>query len=133
MAIDFASGDFAAGIVKGFSFLAEGNTPYLVHCLEGKDRTGFAIMVLEALMGWNEAQIVADYMQTYTNYYGVEPGTENYDMIVGKNIRDMLCMMAGLENGTSLEGINLTEAAETYLIRNGMDEEVLKMLEEKLR
>ena len=132
MAIDFTSEDFAAGIVKGFSFLAEGNTPYLVHCLEGKDRTGFAIMVLEALMGWNEAQIVDDYMQTYTNYYGIEPGTEKYDMIVEKNIREMLCIMAEVENGTSLEDINLVTAAETYLINHGMDEETLKLLEGKL-
>lgn len=61
MAIDFTSESFAAGIVEGFSFLAEGNMPWLVHCLEGMDRTGFAIMMLEALMGWDEAQIVADY------------------------------------------------------------------------
>lgn len=132
MAIDFTSEDFAAGIVKGFSFLAEGNTPYLVHCLEGKDRTGFAIMVLEALIGWNEATIVADYMQTYTNYYGIEPGTEKYDMIAEKNIREMLCIMAGLEYGTSLEDISLKAAAENYLISHGMDEDTLKLLEEKL-
>ena len=132
MEIDFTSEDFAAGIVKGFSFLAEGNTPYLVHCLEGKDRTGFAIMVLEALMGWNEAQIVADYMQTYTNYYGIEPGTEKFDMIAEKNIREMLCIMAGVENGTPLEDVDLKTAAENYLIRYGMEEEILKMLEGKL-
>ena len=122
MATDFASDAFAEGIVKGFSFLAEGDTPYLVHCLEGKDRTGFAIMVLEALMGWNEAQIVADYMQTYTNYYGIEPGTEKFDLILEKNIMEMLCIMAGLEPGTSLAEIDLKAASETYLLNNGMDE-----------
>ena len=132
MAIDFTSATFAEGIVKGFSFLAEGDTPYLVHCLEGKDRTGFAIMVLEALMGWNEAQIVADYMQTYTNYYGIEPGTEKFDLILEKNIREMLCIMADLEPGTSLAEIDLKAAAETYLLNNGMDEKILKQLEAKL-
>ena len=122
MAIDFTSATFAEGIVKGFSFLAEGDMPYLVHCLEGKDRTGFAIMVLEALMGWNEAQIVADYMQTYTNYYGIEAGTEKFNLILEKNIMEMLCIMAGLEPGTSLAEIDLKAASETYLLNNGMDE-----------
>ena len=132
MAIDFTSEAFAEGIVKGFSFLAEGDTPYLVHCLEGKDRTGFAIMVLEALMGWNEAQIVADYMQTYTNYYGLEPGSEKFGLIVEKNIMEMLCIMAELDPGTSLAEIDLKAAAETYLLNNGMDENNLKQLEAKL-
>ncbi len=132
MAIVFTSATFAEGIVKGFSFLAEGDTPYLVHCLEGKDRTGFAIMVLEALMGWNEAQIVADYMQTYTNYYGIEPGTEKFDLILEKNIKEMLCILAGLEPGTSLAEIDIKAAAETYLLNNGMDAKLLKQLEAKL-
>ena len=132
MAVDYTSEAFAAGIVEGFSFLAEGDTPYLVHCREGKDRTGFAIMVLEALMGWSEAQIVADYMQTYSNYYGIEPGTDKYDLIVEKNIQEMLFFMTGLEADTSLAEIDLQAAAETYLVNNGMSEESLKRLEAKL-
>lgn len=132
MAIDFTSASFAAGIVEGFSFLAEGDTPFLVHCLEGKDRTGFAIMMLEALMGWDEAQIVADYMVTYANYYGVEPGIEKYDIIVEKNIMEMPCIMAGPEPGTPLAETELKAAAEAYLLKNGMDKEALKKLEAKL-
>ena len=132
MVIDFTSSDFAAGIVKGFSFLAGGETPYLVHCLEGKDRTGFAIMMLEALMGWSEAQIVDDYMLTYANYYGIEPGTDNYDLIVEKNIRPMLNLVTGTEQGTSLTDVGLKAAAEAYLLDNGMDEATLKQLEAKL-
>jgi len=132
MSTDLASGDFAADLVKCFTFLAERNTPFLVHCREGKDRTGFAVMVLEALMGWNEEQIVADYMLTYTNYYGIEPDTPKYDMIVEKNIREMLRMMQGADHGTSPEEISLKAAAETYLLSNGLDEEALTQLEEKL-
>lgn len=132
MAVDYTSEAFAAGIVEGFSFLAEGDTPYLVHCREGKDRTGFAIMVLEALMGWSETQIVADYMQTYTNYYDIEPGTDKYDLIVEKNIQEMLLFMTGLEADTSLAETDLQAAAEAYLVNNGMSEESLKRLEAKL-
>ena len=132
MPIDFTSEDFTAGITQGFSFLAEENTPYLVHCTEGKDRTGFAIMMLEALMGWNEARIVDDYMQTYANYYGIEPGTEKYDLIVGKNIMEMMRVMANLESGTSLAEIDLKAAAEAFLLKHGMAEDAIKQLEAKL-
>jgi len=132
MVIDFASDDFAAGIVQGFSFLAGQDTPFLVHCLEGKDRTGFAIMMLEALMGWSEDRIAADYMQTYTNYYGIEPGSEKYDMIADKNIGEMLCTVTGLEAGASLADTDLKAAAEAYLLNHGMAEKALKQLEAKL-
>ena len=132
MPVDFIDDDFAAGIAQGFSFLAEREPPYLVHCLEGKDRTGFAIMMLEALMGWSEAQIVDDYMQTYDNYYGIVPGTDKYDMIVEKNIGEMLRAVAGLEAGASLADTNLKAAAEAYLLKNGMAEDALRQLEAKL-
>lgn len=132
MYIDFESEDFAAGIVKGFSFLAEGDTPYLIHCLEGKDRTGFAMMMLEALMGWSAEQIVADYMQTFTNYYGIEPGTNQYNMIVERNIEEMLRASAESEVGEYSGEMDLKAVAEAFLLDNGMAEEALKVLEAKL-
>ena len=132
MPTDFSAENFASGIVAGFSFLAEQTPPYLVHCLEGKDRTGFAIMMLEALMGWGEAQIVTDYMLTYDNYYGIVPGTAKYDLIVEKNIREMLCYVAGLEIGASLAETDLKAAAEAYLLDHGMAKEALENLEAKL-
>jgi len=132
MPTDFAAENFAPGMVAGFSFLAEQEPPYLVHCLEGKDRTGFAIMMLEALMDWSQAQIVDDYMKTYDNYYGILPGTAKYDLIVEKNIQEMLCYVAGLESGSSLAETDLKAAAERYLLNHGMAEEALKQLESKL-
>lgn len=71
-------------------------------------------------------------METYANYYGIEPGTEKYDMIVEKNIMEMLCIMAEIEPGTSLAETDLKAAAEAYLLKYGMDEEALKQLEAKL-
>ena len=133
LGIDFNSDGFAAGIVKGFTFLAENDTPWLVHCTEGKDRAGFVAMMLEALMGWSEAQIVADYMLSYENYYGIEPGTEKYNLIAEKNVKEMMRAVAGLDAGASLEGVDLQAAAENYLLSHGLEEETLKLLETKLQ
>ena len=55
-----------------------------------------------------------------------------YNHIGLENIREMLCVMAGPEYGTSLEDIDLKTAAETYLIHYGMGVETLKLLEGKL-
>jgi protein tyrosine/serine phosphatase len=132
MSIDYTVKAFVEGLVEGFTFLSEGETPFLVHCLEGKDRTGFAIMTLEALMGWSEEQIVADYMKTYSNFYGIEPGTDRYDLIMEKNIEEMLRYMEALQTDTSTSETDLKTAAEAFLRENGMAEEALKRLEAKL-
>ena len=130
--IDFDGDAFAKGIVKGFTFLADGETPYLVHCLEGKDRTGFAVMLLESLMGWDVQRIVDDYMQTYANYFGIEPGSEAYNMILEMNLEVMVRTEAGVADDVPIEAIDLKAAAEAFLIDNGMAQEKLKLLEAKL-
>lgn len=131
--IDFDSDDFGKGIVKGLTFLAENEPPYLVHCNEGKDRAGFASMVLEELMGWSEDEIVSDYMVSYQNYYRIEPGTDKFDTIAEKNVKEMMRSTAGLQKGASLEGVDLKAAAEKYLKDHGMEEKTLKKLEERLK
>ena len=132
MGLDYKSDEFASDIVRGFTFLAKQDTPYCMHCLEGRDRTGFAAMLLEALIGWNEEQIVADFMLTYTNFNGVEPGTRQYDMIA-KNVREMLWYVAGLDTGASLDGTDLQAAAESYLSSHGMEKECMEELKKKLQ
>ncbi len=129
MPIAFETEDFAQGIVRGLSFLAGQEPPYLVHCTEGKDRAGFACMVLEALMGASVEEIIADYMVSYENYYGIQPGTEKYDLIISKNIMLMLPIIAGTDD---LENTDLAAATETYLLNNGMDPNSLAGLKEKL-
>ena len=127
--ISFETEDFAQGIVRGLTFLAGQEPPYLVHCTEGKDRCGFASMVLEALMGATADEIIADYMVSYENYYGLEPGTDKYDMVISKNIMLMLPIIAGTDD---LESVDLAAATEAYLLKHGMDPDSLAALKDKL-
>ena len=131
--VDFASDTFVNGIVKGFTFLSEHEPPYLIHCTEGKDRTGFAAMLLEMMAGFSPDDIIADYMLSYVNFYGIEPGTERYEIIAEKNIMDMLYIVAGKERGADLTNIDWKEAAEKYLIAHGMSAEAIETLEAKLK
>lgn len=132
MAIDFNDADFRAKLTLGLSFMANHDGPYLVHCNEGKDRAGFTIAVLQALMGASVDEIVEDYMVTYENYYGVQRGTSKYDKIAEGNIKESLRSICGIESGASLDNVDLAAAAESYLTSIGMDQLQIQKLKAKL-
>lgn len=132
MAIDFNSDDFRAKLANGLNFMADQDGPYLVHCNEGKDRAGFTIAVLQALMGASVDEIVEDYMVTYENYYGVERGTTKYIKIAEGNIKESLRSICGLESGASLDGVDLAAATENYLTSIGMSKSQIQKLKTKL-
>ncbi len=119
LGVDFSADDFKAGLAEGLRFMAGQEGPYLIHCTEGKDRAGFVSAILECLMGASAEEVAADYMVTYYNYYGVEPGTDQYEVIADSNIRKSLCTAFGL---ASLEGADLRVSAETYLLGIGLTE-----------
>ncbi len=115
MGVDFESEDFQNKLRRGFKFLSENEGPFLVHCNEGKDRAGFASIVLEALMGASVDEIKEDYMTTYENFYFVKKGTKQYDKIAESNVLKSLKMISGVEKEEELYKINLAEKTEEYL------------------
>lgn len=134
MSMDFTSDEFAEDIVEGFTFLSQGEFPYLIHCTEGKEKSGFATMLLGALMGTDLEEITNDHMTSYANYYNLTVGkdAEKYERVINKNLMEMLYVVTGLERGTSLEGVDLATAAKQYLISHGMEEDAIETLKENL-
>ena len=130
--VNFEAEEFIAGIVRGFTFLSGQEPPYLVHCTESKDRTGYACMLLEMLAGADTQEIIFDYMLSYTNYYGIEPGTDRYDYLAEKNIELMMASVAGLEKGRDLEHVIWQPVAESFLASHGMAPEAISALESML-
>ena len=126
---DFSAEDFNLGLVRGLTFLAEHEGPWLIHCNEGKDRAGFTAMVIEALMGASVEEITADYMESYVDYYGVEPGTVRYEIILQTNLAEMLKELTGTPNPADAD---LQAAAEAYLLRYGMARETIDALKLRL-
>ena len=129
LGVDFAADEFKAGLAEGFRFIAANEAPYLVHCNEGKDRAGFTAAVLEALMGASAEEITTDYMVTYYNYYGVQPGTEQYDVIAASNIQKSLA--AAFEMTSIFEG-DLQAAAVNYLTNIGLTAEEIAAVQANL-
>lgn len=135
MPINYGDAEFASGVVKGLTFLSTQEAPYLVHCTEGKDRAGFASMLLAALMGATQEEIVADYMTSYVNYYGIDPvaDADRYNMIAEKNVMDMLHTVCGVEKGVAIDNAQIAAGAENYLLTNGMTAEAIAALKANLQ
>ena len=131
LGVDFSAEDFRAGLAEGFRFLASHEGPYLVHCTEGKDRAGFTCAILECLMGASADEVIADYMVTYFNYYGVVEGTEQYDAIVRSNIAKSLATAFEVDDITA-DGVDLAACAETYLLGCGMAQDEIDALKVNL-
>ena len=129
LGVDFTAADFQAGLAEGMTFFATHEGPYLVHCTEGKDRAGFTSAILECLMGASADEVVADYMVTYYNYYGVTEGTEQYEAIVRSNIAKSLATAFGIE---SIYDADLAAGAEGYLSAIGLSEETIGALKDNL-
>ena len=117
MDMDVLSDGNRGKLAEGLRFMAQHPGVYAVHCLEGKDRTGFVVAVLECLMGASKDEVIADYMETYYNYYGVTADDKRFDVIANSNIVKTLQRAFGLE---SLDGVDLAAAAEAYLYGIGL-------------
>ena len=132
---DFRSPEYAAGIADGFIFLSENEPPFLLHCKEGKDRTGFACMLLEALMGASLDEIIDDYMVSFYNYFGIteEKEPERYRTVLEINLPSMLYHVFGVTDMETLAQVDLEAGVIEYLQTAGMTREEIAVLQEKLR
>ena len=135
---DYVSEAFMEKMARGLRFLISRGGPYFIHCNEGKDRTGFYFILLEALTGASLQEIKDDYMQTYMNFFHYMEGSAEYENIWEKNGVRMICHMAHPElwprilvtdwNSSMLDGLDLAAAAEGYLLRCGLDPEEIKAI-----
>lgn len=129
LGLDFTTEEFRRGLAEGLRFIAGHEGPYLVHCTEGKDRAAFASAVLECLMGASADEVIADYMLTFFNYYGVQPGTEQYNVIARKNICKSLETAFGV---TDIREADLRTEAETYLLEIGLSADEIAQVRARL-
>ena len=134
MSMRFEETSFSNSLIKGLEKMANNDGPYLVHCVEGKDRTGFVIMVLEALGGATYQEMVDDYMETYKNYYGItlESDKIKYNTIKELNIDFMLRYITGSDENTDLNKIDYEAKTREFLLSKGISENNLEILKEKL-
>ena len=72
---------------KALLALADTEGKVVINCYQGKDRTGMICAIIEALTGSDFEEVKKEYMQSYVNHYGIEEGSEEYE-VVGKMMFD---------------------------------------------
>lgn len=135
LGVDFNEANFKAGLAEGLKFFAANPGVYAVHCTEGKDRAGFVSALLECLMGAEPAEVVSDYMTTYYNYYGIEPGTEKYAAIANSNIIKSLCQAFNAPADLDLNAVtaaDLQAGAVAYMKSIGLSDAEIAALQANL-
>ena len=125
---NYGSDAFKAKLLKGLEAMAASSGPYLVHCTEGKDRTGFVCMLLEALCGATYQEIVDDYMITYQNYYRItkESDPDRYDVIVREVLEPMMKLVVGKD--VDLKTADYAALSAAYLANAGMSAQQIEAL-----
>ena len=130
--MNYSSAEFKAKVADGLVRMTGKDGPYLIHCTEGKDRTGFVCLLIEALCGAGYDEIVDDYMITYDNYYQItkEKDKERYDVIVESVLDPMIAAVAG--EGVDIKTADLSACAVDFLKDAGMSEAQIDALKAKL-
>ena len=138
MASDYEADAFKASIATGMRSLTHATGPSYIHCMEGKDRTGFVCMLIEALAGASYEQMCSDYMTTYANYYHItqQDSPERYQAV-----KDLYCdgfarYFCSLTSNIPVDDIsteqlpsaNYQSAARCYLELCGMEDEEIDAL-----
>ena len=130
--MNFESEYFRGQVIKALVAIANNDGPFLIHCTEGKDRTGFLCMLLEAFAGASYSEIVEDYMMTYFNYYAITKAfdAKRYDVIVSNVLNPMIEIIAGA--GVDIKTVSLAPLSEQFLLYNGMSSTQISALRAKI-
>jgi hypothetical protein len=120
---------------------AEGKTG--IFCTYGKDRTGFYCAVIEGLAGATYDEILTDFMTSICNYYSIEEGSEEYDVISEYYPQRVFYLYDNTElidhpekvdwNDVQFENFDPEEVFTRYLVEYvGIDADTVTKVKEKL-
>jgi protein tyrosine/serine phosphatase len=104
---DFTGRYFCGKFRKAIEFMLSHKPPYLIHCYAGVDRTGFASMIFESLMGASMQQIIEDYLLSYDFGIGSAINTKD-EKVVKEQLRE-------INKGKEAAQENLKSIATRYL------------------
>ena len=127
---DPTADDYNKRLIAALKELTSRPAHYVVHCIEGKDRTGYVCALLEGLCGATYKEIVADYLVTYSNYYDVTPqkAPDVCKTLVSLRLDPCLMHYAGISDETQLPNVDYAKAFSSYLLSHGMSQQQLDAL-----
>ena len=131
---DPTADDYNNRLIAALKELTSRPAPYVVHCMEGKDRTGYVCALLEGLCGATYEEIVADYLNTYYNYYRVTPEKDRdvCNALVSLKLNPCLMYYADIDDEAQLPNVDYAKAFSNYLLSHGMSQQQLDALVQAL-
>ena len=132
--VDPTAEDYNNRLIAALKELSSRPAPYVVHCEEGKDRTGYVCALLEGLCGATYEEIVADYLITYNNYYGISPQKDSdlCKAILSLRLNPCLMHYASVSDEAQLPNVDYAKAFASYLLSHGMSQQQLDALVQTL-
>ena len=131
LGMKYQSKIFRDSLANGIKLMSRSEPPYLIHCSLGKDRAGFVVALVECLAGASFHEIVNDYLVSFYNYFGVRPGTREYDFVAQNEITAFLARAYGVKV-EDIAAINLAAAARRYFLGIGVTSAEIDALTQKL-
>ena len=127
---DPTADDYNRRLIEALKELPSRPAPYIVHCMEGKDRTGYVCALLEGLCGATYEEIVADYLITYDNFYKINPANarELCNTLVSLRLNTCLMHYADVYDEAQLPNVDYAKAFSNYLLSHGMSQQQLDAL-----
>lgn len=128
----YQSEEYQQKVAAGMKAMLQNQGPVYIHCMEGKDRTGFVCVLVESLAGASYEEMRDDYMKTYKNYYSVSKDStpEKYNAIAELYFDAFVSFLHGTDNVEELIGADYVQDAVDYLIAGGMSESEVEQLRE---
>ena len=128
--MNYSGEEFNHTLVAGLIEMMNHPAPYVVHCTEGKDRTGYVCALLEALAGASYDEIIADYLVTYYNYFHITQQTSPRacELLLELRLDDAMSFFCIMADGKELKTTDLSQAVQDYLKRYGMSDEQVERL-----
>ncbi len=109
----------------------DSNNRIYVHCNEGKDRTGFVCLIIEALCDCDYKTIKNDYLLSFINLYDLDEqkDVERINAITKYYFNQLIALITFEDRAKdSYEDVNFKEIALNYLKIGGMSEEDITKL-----
>lgn len=127
---DPTADDYNKRLIEALKVLPSHPAPYIVHCMEGKDRTGYVCALLEGLCGATYEEIVADYLLTYDNYYRITPerAPDLCNTLVSLRLNTCLMYYADVADEAQLKNVDYAKAFANYLLSHGMSQQQIDAL-----
>lgn len=127
---DPTADDFNNRLIAALIELPKHPAPYLVHCKEGKDRTGYVCALLEGLCGATYEEMAADYLTTYKNFFHVTPETapDVCNTLLSLRLNPCLMHYAGVSDEAQLPDVDYVKVFSDYLLTHGMNQQQLDAL-----